>query len=63
MENQPKKLITRILEFAGLLALSAFLIRLAARYILEVWPVLAVMAALTAAAAVFWCVLKNKSWL
>ena len=42
----PKKLITRILEFAFMLALSAFLINTAACWILEVWPILAVIALL-----------------
>jgi hypothetical protein len=36
VEEKPKKLITRMLEFAGLFALSAFLIRLGVRYILEI---------------------------
>ena len=40
----PKKLITRILEFAFMLALSAFLINTAAYWILEVWPILLAIA-------------------
>lgn len=40
----PKRLITRILEFAFMLALAAFLINTAAYWILEVWPILLAIA-------------------
>ena len=45
----PKRLITRILEFAGLFALSAFLIRLGVYYLLEVWPYMLITAIITMA--------------
>jgi hypothetical protein len=61
VENQPKKLITRILEFACLFALSAFLMRLAVGYILEIWPVLLIIVCVTAGAAVGWHVWKNRA--
>ena len=61
MENQPKKLITRILEFAGLFALSAFLLRLAVCYILEIWPVLLIIAIVIAGIVVGYRVWKNRA--
>ena len=39
----PKKLITRIVEFCALLALSAFLLRLATRWVIEAAPYLLVL--------------------
>ncbi len=59
MEPQPKKLIIRILEFAGLFALAAFLIRLA-RFICEVWPVLLVIAVVIVVATVGWRAWRNR---
>jgi hypothetical protein len=61
VNDRPKKLITRILEFAALFALSAFLLRLAACYILSVWPVLVTLAALSAGIAIFWRFWKNRA--
>ena len=40
----PKGLITRILELAFMLALSAYLIRTAASWIQEAWPILLTIA-------------------
>ena len=60
MENQPKKFITRILEFAALFALSAFLFRLAVCYILQIWPVLIILAVVAAGAAIGYRAWKNK---
>ncbi len=40
----PKRLITRILEFAGLFALSAFLIQLGVYFLLELWPYILIAA-------------------
>jgi hypothetical protein len=61
VEEKPKKLITRMLEFAGLFALSAFLIRLGVRYILEIWWVLIILAIVTAGAIIGWRAWKNRS--
>lgn len=44
----PKRLITKILETAFMLALSAFLINTAAYWIMEVWPILLVIAIIVA---------------
>ncbi len=60
MDEKPKKLITRILEFAGLFALSAFLLKLAVCYILQIWPVLLIIAIIVAAAVVGWHIWQNK---
>ncbi len=49
MDYPPKKLITRILEFAAVIALSAFLIMLAVQFLLAIWPYLLVIAAVIAA--------------
>jgi hypothetical protein len=57
--NQPKKLITRILEFAGLFALAAFLMRLGVCYLLQIWPVLLITAIVIAATAIGFHVWKN----
>lgn len=61
MEQQPKKLLTRILEFAVVLALSAFLIRLATKYLLDAWPVLLVVGVVAIAAVVIYRLLKWKN--
>ncbi len=60
MDEKPKKLITRILEFAGLFALSAFLLKLAVCYILDIWPVLLIIAIIIAAAVIGWRVWQNR---
>lgn len=56
----PKRLITRILEFAGLFALSAFLIRLGVYYLLEVWPYLLFIAIIVLASVIGWRVYKHR---
>lgn len=56
----PKKLITRILEFAFMLALSAFLINTAACWILEVWPVLLAIALVLAAIIIIYRIWKHE---
>ena len=61
MENQPKKLITRILEFAGLFALSAFLLRLGVCYLLGIWKVLLIIAVVIAATVIGYRVWKNRA--
>lgn len=56
----PKKLSSRILEFAFLFALSAFLVRLGISYLLEIWPYLLIGAILVIAGTVGWRVYKHK---
>jgi len=55
----PKRLITRILEFAGLFALSAFLIRLGVYYLLEVWPYMLIAAVTAIATIAAWRIYKH----
>ena len=55
----PQRLITRILEFAGLFALSAFLIRLGVYYLLEVWSYLLIAAITVLAVIVGWRIYKH----
>jgi hypothetical protein len=54
----PKKLITRIVEACALLALSAFLLRLAVAYLLEIWVYLLVIAVIAIAGVIGWRVYK-----
>ncbi len=56
----PKKLIMRILEFAFMLALSAFLINTAAYWILEVWPILLVIAIVVMVVIIIYRIRKHK---
>lgn len=56
----PKKLITRILEFAFLLALSAYLIRTAACWIREVWPILLAITIVITAIIIIYRIWKHK---
>lgn len=56
----PKRLITRILEFAGLFTLSAFLIRLGVYYLLEVWPCMLIAAIIAVAVIAVWRIYKHR---
>ena len=56
----PKKFTSRMLELAGLFALSAFLVRLGVYYLLEVWPYLLVIAILVIAGVIGWRVYKRR---
>lgn len=58
--EQPKRLITRILEFAFMLALSAFLINTAAHWILEVWPILLAIAIIVTVAIICFRIWRHK---
>lgn len=55
----PKRLITRILEFAGLFALSAFLIRLGVYILIEVFPYLLIAAVTAIATIAVWRIYKH----
>jgi len=55
----PKRLIIRILEFAGLFALSAFLIRLGVYYLLEVWPYMLIAAVVAIIIVAGWRIYKH----
>jgi len=63
VDYRPKKLIIRILEFAGLFALSAFLIRLGVVYLREIWLALVIIGVVIGAAVIGYRVWKNRtSW-
>lgn len=62
MEHQPKKLITRILEFAGLFALSAFLLRLGVCYLKEIWWALLIIAILVIGGSFLYRLWKRSHW-
>ena len=63
MEHQPKKFIIRILEFAALFALSAFLMRLGVAYLREIWLALIIIGVVAGAAVIGYRVWKNRtSW-
>ena len=57
---EPPKKITRILEFAFMLALSAFLINTAAYLILEVWPILLAIAIVVIVVIIIYRIRKHK---
>ncbi|MCL1976235.1 MAG: hypothetical protein FWG61_08765 [Firmicutes bacterium] len=61
MEHQPKKLITRILEFAGLFALSAFLLKLGVAYLKEIWVGLLIIAGIAGIAIVGYRIWKIRA--
>jgi len=63
MENQPKKLITRILEFAALFALSAYLMKLGVVYLCQIRVALIVIAVISGVVLVGYRIYKNHvSW-
>ncbi len=59
MENQPKRLLEKILEAAIIFALSAYLIKLGACYISQVWPVLVILATLILAGVIIYRIWKR----
>ena len=56
----PKKFSSRMLELAGLFALSAFLVRLGVYYLLEVWPDLLIGVILMLAIIIGWRIYKHR---
>ena len=61
MDYQPKKLITKVLEFAAVFALAAYLIRLGVGFIFAVWPVLIALAIVTIGSIVGFRIWKTKA--
>lgn len=57
---EPRNFITRLLEAAFMLAVSAFLIRTAVRWILEVWPALLTIALIITAIIVIYRIWRHK---
>ena len=66
MENQPKRWLERLLESAVILALSAFLIKLALCWLYAVWPILVVIATVVVAVGVvayrIWRRKRDSGW-
>ena len=60
MDERPRRLIIRILEFAALFALSAFLLRLGVAYLREIWWVLLIITVIAALAVFAYRIYKNK---
>lgn len=66
MENQPKRWLEKLLESAVILALSAFLIKLALCWLYAVWPILVVIATVVVAVGVvayrIWRRRRDSGW-
>lgn len=60
MDNQPKRWLERLLEATIILAISAYLIRLAACYFVQALPVLIIVATLVIAGVVVYRIWKHK---
>ena len=58
--EQPKRLITKILETAFMLALSVYLIRAAAYWLLEIWPILLAVAIVVMVIIIIYRIRKHK---
>ena len=56
----PKRLITKILETAFMLALSAYLIKSAAYWLFEVWPILLTIAIIVTAITIGFRIWRHK---
>lgn len=54
----PRRMLDRIFEFCAVLALSAFLLRLAVCYLLEIWPYLLAAATIVLIGIIGWRVYK-----
>jgi hypothetical protein len=59
---EPKKLMTRFLEFAAAFALSCFLIRIGVKFLLEVWWVAVIIIAVAVTAAILYRVRRRGQW-
>ena len=60
MDNQPKRWLERILEAAIIIAISAYLIRLAACYIVQALPIIIIVATLVIVGIVAYRIWKRK---
>lgn len=60
MDNQPKRWLERILEATIILAISAYLIRLAACYFMQALPVIIVIVVLAVAGVIGYRIWKYK---
>ncbi len=60
MNNQPKHWLERIFEAAIIIALSAYLIRLAACYIVDALPIIIIIVTLVVVGIVLYRIWKRK---
>ena len=60
MDNQPKRWLERLLEAAIVIAISAYLIRLAACYFVQALPVLAIIATIVVTGILVYRIWKRK---
>ena len=60
MDNQPRRWLERILEAAIIIVLSAYLIRLAACYIVQALPIIIIVATLIIVGIVAYRIWKRK---
>ncbi len=56
--NTPERIVTEILAVCIMLALSAWLLKLAIHYLLEIWVYLLIIAVIAIAAVIGWRVYK-----
>ena len=60
MENQPKRLLEKLLEAAIIFVIATYLIKLGVCYILCVWPVLVILATVVIGGAIAYRIWKRK---
>ena len=61
MENQPKRLLEKLLEAAIIFVIATYLIKLGVCYILCVWPVLVILATVVIGGVIAYRIWKRKS--
>ena len=60
MENQPKRLLEKLLEAAIIFVIATYLIKLGVCYILCVWPVLVILATVLIGGVIAYRIWKRK---
>ncbi|MFR7819986.1 hypothetical protein [Candidatus Pseudoruminococcus sp.] len=60
MENQPKRLLEKLLEAAIIFVIATYLIKLGVCYILCVWPVLVILATVVIGGVIAYRIWKRK---
>ena len=60
MENQPKRLLEKLLEAAIIFVIATYLIKLGVCYILCVWPVLVIIATVVIGGVIAYRIWKRK---
>jgi hypothetical protein len=62
MEPRPKRLIQKLVEYAALFALTAYLLRLGVCYLKSIWWILIILIAVPAIAVIGFRIWKNRTW-